>query len=250
MLISHRKKFIYTKTVKTAGTSVESYFEKYCMPEGQWEPSHARAAYESESGVIGKRGPDNTPKWLKEIKPKPKWKSHMSAAKIKSRVGNNIWDSYFKFCVIRNPYDKMVSMFYMKLQQELDYTLRKKLKVAFKKIFNMGDAFDLCAGATDTERFKDWIKKGGKISDRKIYTINDEICVDYFIRYEELEAGMKEVCAKIDVPFEPERIPKFKSGRRKTTIQLADFYDAQSKDIITKRYQSEIDTFGYTLVLN
>ena len=40
MLISHRKQFIYTKTAKTAGTSVESYFEKYCMPEGKWQFSH------------------------------------------------------------------------------------------------------------------------------------------------------------------------------------------------------------------
>ena len=37
MLISHRKQFIYTKTYKTAGTSVEVYFEPYCMQEGEWK---------------------------------------------------------------------------------------------------------------------------------------------------------------------------------------------------------------------
>jgi hypothetical protein len=31
MLVSHLKKFIFTKTKKTAGTSVESVFEPYCM---------------------------------------------------------------------------------------------------------------------------------------------------------------------------------------------------------------------------
>lgn len=29
MLVSHRYKFIYTKTVKTASTSVESFFERF-----------------------------------------------------------------------------------------------------------------------------------------------------------------------------------------------------------------------------
>jgi hypothetical protein len=29
MLVSHRKKFIFVKTGKTAGTSVEVFFEKY-----------------------------------------------------------------------------------------------------------------------------------------------------------------------------------------------------------------------------
>ena len=55
MLISHRKRFIYTKTVKTAGTSVESYFEPYCMREGEWSFSHSRAEYVSEAGIVGIR---------------------------------------------------------------------------------------------------------------------------------------------------------------------------------------------------
>ncbi|MES0488832.1 MAG: sulfotransferase family 2 domain-containing protein [Leptospirales bacterium] len=247
MLISHRKKFIYTKTVKTAGTSVESYFEKYCMPEGQWKPSHSRAVYETESGVIGKRGPDQTAKWIKKFKAKPKWKSHMPAVKIKNLVDEKLWNSYFKFCVIRNPYDKMVSMFYMKLQEEKEYSQYKKFKIGLKKKFNIGDPFDLSTGDDDTERFKDWVKKGGKIIDRNMYIIQDDVCVDFFIRYEELESGIKEVCKKIAVPFEPDRIPRFKSGRRKTNTELADFYDEQAKDIITKKYQFEIDTFGYAL---
>lgn len=53
MLVSHRKKFIYTKTVKAAGTSVVSYFEKSCMPEGAWEFAHFRDEYVSEEGILG-----------------------------------------------------------------------------------------------------------------------------------------------------------------------------------------------------
>ena len=53
MLISHRKQFIFTKTVKTAGTSVESYFEQFCKPDGEWQESHAHEEYVSKSGIIG-----------------------------------------------------------------------------------------------------------------------------------------------------------------------------------------------------
>ncbi|KPA10844.1 hypothetical protein MHK_008953, partial [Candidatus Magnetomorum sp. HK-1] len=45
MLVSHRHKFIYTKTFKTAGTSVESYFEPFCMNDGEWSRSHPRDQY-------------------------------------------------------------------------------------------------------------------------------------------------------------------------------------------------------------
>jgi hypothetical protein len=48
MLISHRKRFIFFKTSKTAGTSVESFFEKFCYAEGEWKFSHAREETISE----------------------------------------------------------------------------------------------------------------------------------------------------------------------------------------------------------
>ena len=56
MLISHPKRFIYTKTVKTAGTSVEVYFEPWCREE---DPSrrirHRIDAIESAASNVGFR---------------------------------------------------------------------------------------------------------------------------------------------------------------------------------------------------
>ena len=89
MLISHRKKFIYTKTVKTAGSSIESYFEQYCMPNGDWEFTAGREEpYINETGIIGYRG--NKPS-------NKEWYNHMPAAMIKDKIGNSTWDNYFKF---------------------------------------------------------------------------------------------------------------------------------------------------------
>ena len=51
MLVSHRYKFIYTKTRKTAGSSVESYFEPFCMPDGEWTQRHLREEYVSDAGI-------------------------------------------------------------------------------------------------------------------------------------------------------------------------------------------------------
>jgi len=104
MLVSHRYRFIYTKTAKTAGTSVEVYFEPYCMRPGEWEPSHVRDDYESEAGIVGFRGPNRPPDC--------KWWHHMPAAMIRERLGEEVWNNYFKFCVIRNPYDKVASGFF------------------------------------------------------------------------------------------------------------------------------------------
>ena len=42
-----------------------------------------------------------------------KFGPHQSARVIQHRVSRKIWSSYFKFTIERNPFDKMVSMYFM-----------------------------------------------------------------------------------------------------------------------------------------
>ena len=65
---------------------MESYFEKYCMPEGEWTFSSGREEYVGKEGIIGYRGGNRR----KQI-----WYNHMPAAKIRDKIGADIWNSYF-----------------------------------------------------------------------------------------------------------------------------------------------------------
>ena len=217
MLVSHRKKFIYTKTIKTAGTSVESYFEKYCMAVGDWEFAHQRDEYVSDAGIIGYRGADSR---------NSTWYNHMSASEIREKIGIQIWDSYFKFCVIRNPFDKLVSQFFFRLDKGL---------IVFE------DVEDPILG------FRQWISKGVPVLDRTLYVMNNEICVDYLIRYEDIETGIKFVCDKLQIQFEAEKIPVLKSGIRDRSIPLSRFYTAKIAQSVAKAYAFEIRKFGFRL---
>ncbi|KAA3617227.1 MAG: hypothetical protein D8M58_03435 [Calditrichaeota bacterium] len=215
MLISHRKKFIYTKTSKTAGTSVESYFEKFCMPEGEWEFSHGREEYISATGIIGFRGTNAASK---------EWRNHLSAAEIKNKIGASIWDNYFKFCVVRNPFDKLLSGFFFNKEKNEDQ---------------------------DTIlQFRNWLKNGGRVMDRDRYVIGDNICMDYFIKYENLEEGINHVCKKLELPFEPSTIPKLKTGYRKKTIPINKFYDEESIQLVKSAYSFELNYFNYSMPEN
>jgi hypothetical protein len=215
MLISHRKKFIYTKTVKTAGTSVESYFERYCMADGQWEFAHHRDQYVGPEGIIGCRGPDAGGK---------EWFNHMSAADIRSRVGTEMWDEYYKFCVVRNPFDKLVSWFSFQLHK------------------------GLLAPATDqhvVDAFRERLSQGIPVLDRDKYVIDGSLCVDYAIRFEDLEHGIGHVCRKLSVPFERARVPHLKGGIRDTSLDLRDFYTPELVRNVESAYAFEFQTFGY-----
>jgi hypothetical protein len=61
VLISHRYKFIYIQTRKTASSSVAAFFERYCLPsekEESHEPECGSGLYILESGIIGTRHTD------------------------------------------------------------------------------------------------------------------------------------------------------------------------------------------------
>jgi len=221
MLLSHRKKFIFIKTAKTAGTSVEVFFEKHCFPEGEWRFSRSREEYiNSESGIVGFRGQSRT----NEI-----FYNHMSAKEIADNLEKDIWEQYFKFTIVRNPFDKMVSAFFH-----------------FEKSQNP-DKYSM-DNLTDIERFRNWVSDGGEIVDRDIYLIKGKVAVDYFIRFESLKEDIESVCSKLQLDYDLADLPTLKSEHRDRTIKLKDFYDAPTEKIVRELFKFEIEYFDYDLV--
>ncbi len=192
------------------------------MPEGDWVFSHYREEYVSQSGIIGYRGNNAI---------ENKWLNHMPAIEIRDKIGNSIWNKYFKFCVIRNPFDKLVSGFF--------FFKKEKMKGLFTNE-NKEDE-DL------TETFRNWIKNGGFISDRDKYLVNGRICMDYLIKFENLKNDIERVCNLLNIPFEPEKLPKLKAGLRDRTIPLRDFYDEETIQIVSTRYKYELEHFNYSM---
>jgi hypothetical protein len=112
MIISHKHRFIFIKNLKTAGTSLEVYIARFCGPEDV-----ITSLIPPEEG----HQPQNDAGYFNLI----------SAADVRQKVGPEIWNSYYKFCLERNPWDKTLAYYYMmKTQQggrlELDKYLKSK----------------------------------------------------------------------------------------------------------------------------
>lgn len=227
MLISHRYKFIYTKTVKTAGTSTESYFERFCLPDGEWEELHNREAYESEYGVIGHRG--------KIDGRNVKWYNHMPAEEIKNLVGDDIWNSYYKFCSIRNPWDKVISAYFHFGKNYKFKTGRKILQRLRHPTFS-----------PQQHRFLSWLKKGRYPIDRDKYLIDGKTCIDKFIRFESMEADMMEICRTLGLPWNDAWLPHFKGEKRNRSVTPQDLYTKPAHEVIEQQYEYEIQAFNYS----
>ena len=219
VLVSHPHRFIYTKTVKTGGTSVESYFERFCMPPGEWSQSHLRDEHVSDFGIVGVRAavpPPGCRYW-----------NHMPAQLIRERVGEAVWGSYFKFCVVRNPYDKVVSAFYyfQRLEQR-----------AFTSM------------ADEQARLERWLQSAAHALpiDRDKYLIDGAFCLDGVLRYETLPADLERLCARLGLPYEPAWLPRFKTGTRPQHGVTRELYTEKARQIVAAAFAFELAHFNYS----
>ncbi len=103
MIVSHTHKFIFIKTAKTAGTSVEV---DLCKALGGQDvatpitpPVEGHSARNFRYRKFG-------------IFPKALY-NHMPAVAVRNYLGRATFDSYFKFCVEREPVDKCISYYSM-----------------------------------------------------------------------------------------------------------------------------------------
>jgi len=207
VLVSHKYKFIYIKNVKVAGTSVESFFGKYCIdPEKDYNYNACISEHIDEFGILGSRGNNLN----------NKWKNHINATKIKSLLGEKTFNEYLKFCVIRNPYDKMVSLYFFK---------RSKLS------------------------FKEFVKQT-QCNNLHIHSINKKSVCNYFIRFEHIEEDIKTLCKKLKIySYDISSLPQHKSGIRKGKKHWSEYYDDETKKIVYNKHKKEFELFGYDSLL-
>src|SRR5688572_28246498 len=111
MIISHKHKFIFLKTNKTAGTSVEIALSKICGPDDIITPIVPED--EQVRTELGYRGPQHCYAPLSDYtfwdrvklfvkgKKKLKYYHHISAREVKALIGEEVWNSYYKFCFER-----------------------------------------------------------------------------------------------------------------------------------------------------
>lgn len=221
MILSHKYKFIFIKTRKTAGTSIEISLSRYCGDEDIITPLNPdEDEMRKELNVYPRnylvplskyRGKE----WLRYIRGwRLKYWDHMPAKHIKRFIGDEIYNSYFKFCFERNPWDKVLSYYYWTNRnhqyKDLDDLLRNK---------------ELC---TDYHK----------------YSINGELAVDFVGRYEHLMEDLEQVCNRVGIPFDG-WLPRAKAGYRKDPRRYQDVLDEAQKQFIDDRFRREIELLGY-----
>jgi hypothetical protein len=220
MILSHRHRFIFVRTRKTASTSMEIELSRHVGPDDIVTSMSPRD--EALRRQYGGRGPQNhlhaaaVEDGLTPPGPGPdvRFYNHMPAREIRALVGDPVWASYFTFCFDRSPWEKVVSLYYHRHRGPRRPSLRE-----FVDSGAAADAFN-------------W----------PLYTHNGDILVDFVGRYEQLDRDLRIAFRRIGIPV-PERLPRAKTQFRPPDAAAAMDLDLAAR--IAEIYQCEIARHGY-----
>ncbi len=229
MIISHKYKFIFVKTRKTAGSSTQMYLSRLCSKEDIFTPMdraeqfyvprNCRGLYNPLS-VINKgskrKGIFKQLWWFFTLK---KFRSHISAQEIQALVTDRTWNEYYKFAIERNPWDKVLSHYHYSRQR-------------FKKYSNMS--------------LDDFISYDELPYNYHMYTDqNGKLMLDRIIHYENLIEELEEVFNLLGIPFEGDLNANEKSHYRTDKKSYKDIYNEEQVNKIGLLFDNEILMHSY-----
>jgi hypothetical protein len=157
-------------------------------------------------------------------------KQHFTAMEHKNRLGNSRWKKRFKFTIVRNPWDKVVSHYFHRVKTN-------QTNLADKRV-----------------DFREWVKltygeqnpyyyDQPKFFMPQINWLTDEkgdIIVDFIGRFENLENDFRLICKRIGMDVD---LPFVNKSEHK---QYQYYYDDTTKEIVRKWFEKDIDLFNYS----
>jgi len=217
MILSHEHKFIFLRTKKTAGTSIELALSELCGPDDVITP----LTREDEARRAGRRGAQNwrlhswwkSPcllkgAWFKFSAKDYGFYNHMKAEEMRANIDPAVWRSYFKFAFERNPWDRQVSLYYHRYREKDD-------RPDFATIIH-----------------KD---KKAHINNFGVYSIGGNLAVDFLGRFETLEKDLRFALDHVGLST-AEALPDAKTRFRPGSVPYRDHYDEETRNIVTDWY--------------
>lgn len=228
MIISHRHKFIYIKTIKTASTSVESALSAVCGPDdvitaaAERFMSYRTGEAKAQNYRLDHPDVPTQKVWrrllgrpIRYYHPEIGYYEHMPAWRVRRYIGDEIWNSYYKFSFERNPWDRQVSYYAYK-------TRGADPKPGFDR-FNRN-------------------KKKAFVPNYDLYAIDGKVALDFVGRFENLQDDFAAVAEKLGLS-KGLTLPRANTSERPT--EYRHFYDDKSRDMISQWYEREIGLFNY-----
>jgi hypothetical protein len=235
MIYSKSKRFIWIKTKKTAGTSIEIALSAVCSGEdvvtpispedelirldmGGMLPANCFIAKIHEAkyhSAINGRDIESIAEARPERSQLLFW-NHMPGSAVRDRIGEEDWVGCFKFAVERHPYEKAVSSAYFR-SKGIQAKFRRKIEEVIEN--------KVC---------RNW----------EMYTDNNELIVDRVYRYEDMHMAIGDISRRLDIDI-ASRLPRAKGNFRLDRRPARDILTEAQRDKIYQICKEEFDHHAY-----
>lgn len=205
MLFSDSKRFVFIHVQKTAGTSVGAALRPY-----------ANAEKRSKLGSFLRLF--DFPRDYRRYK----FRTHASLRDVQRKLPAEVFNGYFKFAFVRNPWDRLVS--------EYNAALKKHRNRRHRRIARLGDF----------EAFiRHELKRGRLLQYPMLANRDGEIGVDFVGRFESLDADFDTICRRIGVPNELSHLNAHPHRNYR------EYYDEGTRRLVAEGWAQDVETFGY-----
>jgi Sulfotransferase family len=204
-MISHKYQCIFVHIPKTGGSSIEDVIWPGERTEADlWMGFVSRYRNKYQTGGL----------------------QHLLARQIREEVGAEVFDSYFKFTFVRNPWDKAVSQ-YASMRDRAD--LRELISMA------PNASFSEYLQLTEAHHHIQW--------ERQVEFIRDEDLVpmvDFVGRFENLEHDAQVIFQQLGIRCR--HLPHRNRSKRR---HYRKYFGDRSREWVHSRYKEDVGEFGY-----
>ena len=215
MRISHKHQFVFLAIPRTASTTVRNILNDYS---------------------------DIKSVTIDQITDEFPFHHHISALDLKKIFKKKgwQWSNYKSFCVVRNPYDKIISGYHFTLRMRAKHFHQKgiidKVRHRVKDIVRPLTLKNYVMGINPERQRRTSLKNF--IADEK-----GNVLVDDILMYEKLSEELPSYLANLGINITAEDIPHLNATKERR--EYRDYYDEDTKKRVRDLYTYEISRFDY-----
>jgi hypothetical protein len=215
MLISYSHRFIFFHTGKTGGMSMRNILQHYSQ--------------EPEKFKIPRPSPTvkDQPNKMYDV-----WQTlllHAKASDAQRELPPEVFNDFYKFAFVRNPWDLQVSMYH--------FILREPTSSTYPQVSALGSF----------EAFIEWVIKTPapypkgitKLQQQMLTDDNGQLLVDFVGRYETLQQDFEFLRQKLGIP---EELPHL---NRSHHHDYHSYYNEHTQNRVAEHFKADIELFGY-----
>jgi hypothetical protein len=215
MPVSHKRRCVFVHIPKTGGTSIE-----HALGMRGW---HGR---ENRRKMIGPVLTDD----LKALDLSTNFLQHLTMSELRDLHPPGALETYVKFTVVRNPWDRMVSTYFRP-----DADLLAQARAQGVELEDLG--------------FDDFVEASMHVEhahlrpqDEYVTDASGRLIVDIVGRFETLETSFREVCDQLGIR---KRLPVKYASPTRPSRDHRPHYTPRSRALVEERYARDIELFGY-----